>query len=343
MKKKKSWQKYSIGGTSLLVEEILNICRKENLRKVFIQVPEGLSQYAHRISSELIQHGITAIVSIDPCYGACDIPYWKAEILKCDAIIHVGHTKLGDVDVPIKTYYLPIKKEIFNIEALDVLSEILLQRGYKKIGLVTIAQFLDLLPKISEYINKKGFETYIGKPTRRVVEKGQILGCNVSSARNIVKHVDAYVYYGDGIFHPIVVYMATKKPVFVVNPYTGEVKDVSEDGERVIKARILSMAKAKEAKRFAIVISTKIGQYRKTLLDTVVDFLKKYNREYSIIQMENIDPEVINHIKGVDAFVVLACPRIVYDDYRRFKKPVLTASELIESLKGTYNWRFEEL
>ncbi len=327
----------------MLVEEILNICKKENLRKVFIQVPEGLSQYAHKISSKLIKHGITAIVSVDPCYGACDIPYWKAELLKCDAIIHVGHTSLGDIYIPIKTYYLPIKYEIFNSEALDVLSELLLQRGYKKIGLVTIAQFLEVLGKVSEYLRRKGFEIYIGEPSGRVVAKGQILGCNVSSARNVVNYVDAYVYYGDGVFHPIAVYMATKKPVFAVNPFTGEVKDVSEEGERIIKARILTMAKVSDAKRFAIVLTTKIGQFRTVLLETVVDILRKYGREFSIIHMENIDPEIINHIKDVDAIVILACPRLVYDDYKRFKRPVITVSELIESLKKTYNWRFEEL
>jgi len=327
----------------LIVEEILNICKNENLRKVFIQLPEGLSHHAHKISSELLKHGIMAIVSVDPCFGACDIPYWKAKFLGCEAIIHIGHTPLGDITVPMKTYYVPLTRDFLNKEALENVSSVLLQQGFKNIGVVTIAQFLGVLDSVMSYLEKRGFKVYIGNPSGRVMFRGQVLGCNVSSARTIANDVDAFVYYGDGVFHPIAVYMATKKPVFAVNPFTGEVKDVSKEGEQIIKARILAMAKASEAKRFAIVLATKIGQFRTILLETVVDILRKYEREYSILHMENIDPEMINHIKDVDAFVILACPRIVYDDYKRFKKPVLTASELIESLKKTYNWRFEEL
>ena len=101
--------------------------------------------------------------------------------------------------------------------------------------------------------------------------------------------------------------------------------------------------KASEARSFSVVVTSKVGQYSEELLRTVVNALKKFNREYSIIHLENIG-EVLNYMKNVDVFVIIGCPRIVYDDYLKFKRPIITGTELLLSLSRKFkDWKFMEM
>ena len=79
-------------------ERILKEIKKHNARKILIQLPEGLKQYADEIMKKLSESGAEIILSADPCFGACDIkePF--------DLTIHYGHTQM----IPTKkTVYVP--------------------------------------------------------------------------------------------------------------------------------------------------------------------------------------------------------------------------------------------
>ena len=74
----------------------------------------------------------------------------------------------------------------------------------KNIGLFTTVQFIDSIEKIKEQIEKSGREVYTresinyyykGKRTQNY----QLLGCNTEKLDD---KVDAYIYIGDGVFHP---------------------------------------------------------------------------------------------------------------------------------------------
>ncbi|MBW2978889.1 diphthamide synthesis protein [Candidatus Woesearchaeota archaeon] len=69
----------------MAVQEI----KKNQAKKVVIQLPDGLKPEAGKISKEL-ENKTTAQISIwlDSCYGACDIPK-----LDTDLLIQWGHSE----------------------------------------------------------------------------------------------------------------------------------------------------------------------------------------------------------------------------------------------------------
>ena len=82
-----------------------NRLRKEILRRgakrVLLQLPEGLITEPPRLASIIEDAGALAIVSADPCYGACDLALSEADSLAADLLIHCGHTEKD----PIKKKY----------------------------------------------------------------------------------------------------------------------------------------------------------------------------------------------------------------------------------------------
>jgi|TARA_Y100000310_G_scaffold216244_1_gene217241 2-(3-amino-3-carboxypropyl)histidine synthase len=66
--------------------------KKNNAKKVCIQLPDGLKPKAKDIQ-EYIEKNTNAsvVIWLGSCYGACDIP--KAENLKVDLLIQWGHNE----------------------------------------------------------------------------------------------------------------------------------------------------------------------------------------------------------------------------------------------------------
>ena len=68
--------------------------KKNNAKKVLIQLPEGLKPYATQISDTLtkeLKNKTQFFIWLDSCYGACDIPI-ETEKLGIDLIIQFGHS-----------------------------------------------------------------------------------------------------------------------------------------------------------------------------------------------------------------------------------------------------------
>ncbi|HHQ45321.1 MAG TPA: diphthamide biosynthesis enzyme Dph2, partial [Candidatus Altiarchaeales archaeon] len=67
--------------------------KKNNARRVYVQLPEGLKTSAIDIAEKIeSETGAVVLTQVDPCYGACDINEDEIEKLGVDMIIHFGHT-----------------------------------------------------------------------------------------------------------------------------------------------------------------------------------------------------------------------------------------------------------
>jgi len=80
---------------NLELERVANTIKKQKAKRVLIQLPDGLKQYATQIVDELknkfkIKSDI--FIWLDSCYGACDIPIAESEKLKIDLIVQFGHS-----------------------------------------------------------------------------------------------------------------------------------------------------------------------------------------------------------------------------------------------------------
>ena len=256
------------------IDKVIRKINKKGAKNVGLQFPEGLKMQAVKIAREIEnQTEATAIISGDPCFGACDVSDSKMKG-SVDLIVHYGHTPLPlKYEVPtifIEAFSkIDVKKDLEN--CLDALKD------YSKIALVTTTQHLHLLNEIKDYLEDNGKEVVLGSsPSTR---KGQVLGCNFSSIKGL--DAEIFLFIGSGNFHPLGIYMFTKSPVLALDPYNNELREMHDYADRILRIRFARITKAKSAKKWGILVSTKEGQYRMALAKQTKKLLEFLKREFS--------------------------------------------------------------
>ena len=276
----------------------------------------------------LEKQGHAVFISASPTFGACDLALDEARNIKADKLVHFGHAEFHHVDFDVE--YIS-----YQIDAPTVLLPESLERlaSYQRIGIVTTIQHIHQLDGIREFYEKNGKTVVIGKPYGFAKKTGQILGCDIGSAATIDKKVDALVYFGGGIFHPLGAVLATTAPFFVIEPFQGVIERF--DGYRDIyaKKRRARILRSIDAKKFGILLSTKNGQHNAALADVIKRRIEAQGLEAGILTANTFDFESLDNMLEFDAFVNTACPRIGIDDTDRTRRPLLGANELMDVLR----------
>lgn len=307
----------------LELKEGISELRKLKARKIFLQIPEGLKINTEELIDELEKEGFEVATSMDPCFGACDLKQKEALELKCDAILHIGHTKFV-YETRIPTVYVSMHYELgkkFD-KICEMLSKRLEKEKIKAVGIVTTTQYKPYLEGLQKYLEKKGIEAVIGKGRR--AEDGQVLGCNYSSA--IVKP-DTIVYLGDGLFHPLGIHFATMKKVLIANPLQLEINTLKEEKDAFLRRRITLIEQTKEASDIGIIVSTKDGQQRLTNALSIKKELEKAGKHARIYTMDFVSNNTLLGIKA-QALINTACPRISIDDNKNYRWPMINMMEV---------------
>ncbi len=299
--------------------------------RILLQVPEGLKKKSVELVKELESKGAQVFFSAEPCWGACDIKVDEAKRLRCDKIVHIAHTKFVDVDFPVE--YAEMRAAADVKPALEKDYEKLSQ--YKNIGLISSLQFLDALPITKNFLESKGHKVLIGNTAYRKSQKhlypGQVLGCDVTAAQSIEKQVDCFLYVGSGRFHALGALLRANKPIFALNVEKDRIEKI--DDTLFQKQKYATIGLAKDAKKFGILISTKIGQ--KEMQGSAISLKNKIESEGKqaiLIVADEIAQEKLLGI-DVDAYISTACPRIAVENRAQFSKPILNVEELEEALK----------
>jgi len=74
------------------IGRIVQRVKKAKAKVVGLQFPEGLKTRAVSVAREIEKKtGCTAVIFVDPCYGACDTKEPEAEKLGVDVIFQFGH------------------------------------------------------------------------------------------------------------------------------------------------------------------------------------------------------------------------------------------------------------
>jgi 2-(3-amino-3-carboxypropyl)histidine synthase len=304
-------------------KSILKKLKTAGAKKVLIQVPEGLKPKAFEILEFLEKNGFIPILSIDPCFGACDLRDSEAKELGCDVLLHIGHSGLGiHADVPV----------IFEEYLLDFDPVTLIKRYNKKlesfrsIGIVTTIQYVNSLEKAKKELEKNGHEVIIPKSKR--LKPGQILGCDYSAAKYAESRLDCFLFIGSGRFHPLGLAVATEKPVFFLDIEKGEITEISKERGRLEIKRQMRIEKARHAKNFGIFVSTKPGQMNLKKAFGIRDFLRKREKKAFVIVADALTHEKILGMP-IEVLVNTACPRI-YEDQPNFKVVILNPEDVLE-------------
>ena len=303
------------------LQRVIKKINSREVKTVGLQFPEGLKMQAVKIAKEIeSQTKASVIISGDPCFGACDVSDRKMKDI-VDLVVHYGHTSLPlryEVPVLFIEAYSRVNIKPVLEESLEIIED------YSKIALVTTTQHLHLLNEIKDYLEGHGKEVVLG--SSKSTRKGQVLGCNFSSIKNLDAEVALFI--GSGSFHPLGIYLFTKTPVLALDPYNGEIREMSEFADRILRIRFARITKAREAKKWGIIVSSKEGQYRMVLAKDIKKQIEDAGMEAYIILADNINPDILLPYMELNAFVVTACPRIAIDDSQMYKKPLLTPKEL---------------
>jgi len=316
----------------LEIDQIVQKIRENNYKSALIQFPEGmLDKPLKRIKAALLKEGITVYVAGDPSYGVCDLAVDLAEKLGSELLIHFGHSEFGfhnqvnsassgPIDVIlVPAYYTPPQEMDFNR-----LIEEIKKRSWKTVGLAATIQHILSLDKLEADLKKHNFEVHR-------YDSGQILGCNVTSLQKSNKTSDGFVSLHAGYFHTHGILLNTSIPLIQLNPYTGSITSYNQsDHNKVVHQRFTLLTKAKKAKYWGILGSSKLGQLNLKMMSRVEALLVERELKNLTIVAENINPQVLANYSYIDAWVVTACPRLAIDDKIRFYKPVITLGEQLK-------------
>ncbi|MDR2873502.1 MAG: diphthamide biosynthesis enzyme Dph2 [Methanobrevibacter sp.] len=303
------------------IENVIKQIKKHEAKNVGIQFPEGLKTKSIAIADEIeSQTQANVILSGDPCFGACDVSDSKMLGI-VDLIIHYGHSPLP-LKYKVPTIFIEAMANIKIHEALKKSLDSL--KDYSKIAIATTTQHLNLLDEVKDFLEDKGKEVVLN--SSKTTRKGQVLGCNFSSIKNL--DAEVYLFIGSGRFHPLGIHLFTKSPVILLNPYSLEITNIKDFADEILRIRFARIVKAKEVKKWGILISSKEGQYRFNLAKEIKKMLKDAGMKSYLILVENITPDILLPYLDLGGFVVSACPRIAIDDSLMYKKPLITPQEL---------------
>lgn len=311
----------------LLISEL----KKRAPKKVLVQLAEGIKRDASEISNWIESLGIECIFSGETCWGACSVAVQEAQALGVDLLVHFGHAQFIEVDFPI--LYMEVQ------DVLD-LSTILNRsipplKEYNSIGLSYSIQHRQDIQNIKKFFESLGKKVTLSQKAGTNAYEGHITGCEYRGLKAIQDDVEAFVIIGNQ-FHSMGATLALNKPVILIDVYNDDVRNMAGLKEKILKQRLFSIEKFREAKNVAIVTEIKPGQ-KFGNPTKLLEKLRNAGKNTIVVTMSEITPDKIMNFYHIDAFVELACPRIALDDFAKYPKPILTMLEAMVAI-GEKSW-----
>ncbi len=316
-------------------KKIYEEIQKRKPVSVALNGPDGILPRVQETASKIMKRfGIPAYVLADTTWGTCDLNSNGAKVLSAEVLFNIGHS---------------INMETFedNVVLIDAFDDITFDKVSKKcieilkgktISLITDSQHLNQIESVKEILTQGGIKVLIGKGKGQLND-GQVFGCEFYPATEIAPDVDANVFLGQSNFHAAGIALATNKPTYVLDPYFNEVREISEFAQKLQKKATLAIYKAAEAKTFGIIVGLKEGQIAKPFALKFKRELEKEGKEVQLFALTDITNERLTNLKGIDAFIQVACPRISTDNH--FDKPVLSTPQANALLKVLRNESIE--
>ncbi|MEX0640756.1 MAG: diphthamide biosynthesis enzyme Dph2 [Nitrosopumilaceae archaeon] len=308
-------------------ESIFREIKERKAVSVALNAPDGLLPKVQETAAKIMKRfGIPAYVLADTTWGSCDLNSNGAKVLAADVLFNIGHTISLDT----------IEKNVVMIDAFDDISFekiaekcVNILKG-KTISLITDSQHLHQIEPVKKILETGGIKVKIGKGKGQLND-GQVFGCEFYPASETKEVVDANVFLGQSNFHAAGIALSTNKPTYVLDPYFNEIKEVTEFANKLQRKATLAIYKASEAKTFGIIVGLKEGQLSKLTALKFKRELEKEGKEVQLFALTNITNERLQNIKGIDAFIQVACPRISTDN--QFDKPLLSTPQATALLK----------
>jgi 2-(3-amino-3-carboxypropyl)histidine synthase len=311
--------------------KVFEIIEERKPTSVALNGPDGILPKVQDLALKIgKKFGIPAYLLADTTWGSCDLNSIGGKILNAEIQFNIGHTNKLDV----------LEKNVIMIDAYDdvpfdnvIIKCIDLLKG-KTVSLITDSQHLHQIESVKNVLEKNNVDVKVGKGKGQLND-GQVFGCEFYPASETMGDVDANIFLGQSNFHAAGVALATNKPTYILDPYFNEVREISDFAKKLKKRSTLAIYSAVDAQTFGIIIGLKEGQLSKLTALKFKKELESKGKTVHLIALTEVTNERIRNLKGIDAFIQVACPRISTDN--EFDKSVLStpqATALIKILKN---------
>jgi 2-(3-amino-3-carboxypropyl)histidine synthase len=310
----------------LELDRVKEEVKRLGAKRILLQLPDGLRPIAYEIVEGVRDDRDTEVIlSGDSCYGSCDIAIRQARELGADLLVHYGHSFMIKNDGP-PVLYVHAEIDVDIPELVKAVETYL--KPWRRVGLVSTVQHVHQLEDLAEALTRLGFEVHIGEGKGKTPLNGQVLGCYYHTAQVINKDVDAFLYVGGGLFHPIGLLLNMGKPVVVANPFSGAVTVMMlDDLMQLAKKRFAAITALRAATKVGVLVSSKPGQTALKVAEGLVRRFRSRNIKATIIYLDEVRADLLNNFVEAQAFIDTACPRIALDGVASLDKPIVTVRE----------------
>lgn len=308
--------------------ELFAALREARFRRVALQVPAGLIRGARELAETVRTEGRVDVVLVArACFGACDFPS-PDEVPGADALLVLGHSPIPNVRLSLPTFFVEMRHPGGDPVALA--ATIVEHQLPSPLGLVASVQHMDLVAPFQAAALDRGIRFITGEGDRRLAYPVQALGCNYTSAEQIAPRVQGFVFLGTGQFHPRGLAFAVDRPVWALDPLTGQIEPPI-DRARLVRDRLLMIAQCRDARRWGVLVSTFAGQNRSPTALALIRKARARGLDAEALVFGRLDPADLLG-QDFDAYVNTACPRIALDDSSLYPRPVLTPPEFLQAI-----------
>jgi len=302
--------------------------RRDNFKRVALQLPEGLTLFATTIS-DIIEKFTDAetVIMADVTYGACCVDDFSAQALGCDLMVHYGHSCLVPVDKTskIKMLYVFVDIKLDSLHFIETIKANL--SVHEQLSLVSTIQFVATLQAAASELREAGYTVQI--PQTKPLSPGEILGC--TSPR--MKDSQNLVYLGDGRFHIESAMIANPEiNAFRYDPYSKVFSREYYDHDLMKKNRKSAIEKAITADTWGLILGTLGRQGNPNILHHLKEKCEAKGKRVVTILLSEIFPQKLALMGEVGAWIQIACPRLSIDWGLAFSAPILSPYEAAVAL-----------
>lgn len=312
-------------------ERIFREIKSKNPASVSLNGPDGILPQVQDTAIRITEKfGIPAYVLADTTWGTCDLNSNGSKVLGAEIQFNIGHT----INTESFEENVVLIDAFDDVEFDNVAKKCVTVLSGKKVSMVTDSQHLHQVDKVNKILTENGIDVKIGKGKGQLND-GQVFGCEFYPASELKDQVDAYVFLGQSNFHASGIALSTNKPTYVLDPYFNEVREITDFAQKLKRKATLAIYKAAEAQSFGVIVGLKEGQLSKVFALKFKKELEKHGKSVQLFALTDITNERLRNLKGIDAFIQVACPRISTDN--QFDKPVLStpqANALLKILKN---------
>jgi diphthamide biosynthesis enzyme Dph1/Dph2-like protein len=217
----------------------------------------------------------------------------------------------------MKTLFIETKRKFkdsdVNLSLLDSLLG-------KTVSIAATIQYIDLIPKVKDYLESIGKEVIIRQGAHH---KAHVLGCKSMA---LDKTADEILIITDGKFHAMNNAIQLQRPITVFTTQTLE-EVTQEDLDKHNKKTLAKQKKFLLSESIALILSTKHGQHHEQI-SKIKTKIEKLNKKVYIFECNNINTQEFENFPQIELWINTACFGLARDDPR-----IVNLQDIIQFLK----------